>query len=239
MKKTKWLILGATFLGCSFAVLKNDCVILEEGCNIGNEFVSAFNQKKPIPFNLKTSKANSFLNSLKEDGLVTESGEIYSQPAVFKLASLLVKNETEIHFDTVVLEIKKQNNGFLVEYSNCDGLSTIFAENILDTTSVGTILKHDRKAYLSVAAENGEITNEITKMSYFFVEYEKDFITTRKSAYKKAKKNNFKVIMTADRLCYLNEIKPFCHDSINYAPSDGFYNLIYAFEGGVLLAEEL
>ena len=104
---------------------------------------------------------------------------------------------------------------------------------------MGALYQNKRDSFLSVASTNGEITNEITNTSYFFVSFEKDFITTKKKALETAKSKNFRIILMADRLCYIDEIKPYEKDGINFAPSDGFYNPLFAFEGGVLLAEKL
>lgn len=241
MLKTDWLIFGATFLGCSFALKKENCIILEEGCTLGSEFIANFNQKEPKPFTAKTNDGQKFLNLLKENNFVSDSGEIYAFPVLLEFSKLVsYKDEIEIHFDTVVTSIEKENDGFLVEFSNCNGIQTIFANHILDTTSKGALYQNKRDAYFSTVVENnGEIYNEITNLSYVFVPFDTDFTKTRENVLKKAKNLNAKIMMLSNCLCYRNEVKPYEKDEINYAPSDGFYNPLFAFEGGVLLAEEL
>ena len=75
MRKTEWLIFGATFLGFSFAMKKENCVILEEGCTIGPEFVENFNQKEPKPFNPVTKDGEVIKNILLDKNFISETGE--------------------------------------------------------------------------------------------------------------------------------------------------------------------
>ena len=241
MRKTEWLIFGATFLGFSFAMKKENCVILEEGCTIGPEFVENFNQKEPKPFNPVTKDGEVIKNILLDKNFISETGEYYPTPMLFEFAKLIEKKQDiEIHFDTVVTAVSKENDGFLVEFSNCNGKQTIFAKNILDTTSCGVFRNNKRSAFFAAAVESkGEVKNEIMNINFIFVPFDKDFTETRKNVFEKAKKLGTKIMMLSNSLCYRDEVKPYCENDIHYAPSDGFYNPLFAFEGGVLLAEEL
>ena len=76
-------------------------------------------------------------------------------------------------------------------------------------------------------------------LNYIFVPFDTDFTKTRENIMSKAKNMNAKILMLSNCVCFRDEIEPYEKDGINYAPSDGFYNPLYAFEGGVLLAEKL
>ena len=241
MRKIDWLIFGATFLGCSFAQKIQNCVILEEKCTLCKEFIENFNEKTPKIFIPQTKDGKAFHDTLKKQKLVSESGAIYGLPALFEFAKPLSLNTLfEIHFDTVVTSINKEQDGFIVEYSNCDGLQKIFAKHILDTTSSGVLYQNTRPAYFAaVVDKNGEVKNEITGLDYIFVPFDTDFSVTREKLIEKAKALNSKILMMSNSLCYRDEVLPYEKDGIYFAPSDGFYNPLFAVEGGVLLADEL
>lgn len=229
--KTEYLILGASFFGAGFALKnKGKCVILEEGATVGKEFISSFNQKKPREILCKTELGDAFKIDLKKRGLLNKNGEIYAGPATFLLSEILLKSEAEVYFDTVVTKIEKINSEFKVTFLNIDGENQIFAKKIIDTTSFGAFNTLKRDTYFGAVAECGDIKNEITNLEFSYVKFEGDYMLARNNLLKKGGK----IIMFANSPCCFDGVYPSENEGFLSAPSDGFYNLLEAFDGGAL-----
>lgn len=238
MKYTPYLILSASFLGIGFAITK-DCVILEESSTIGNEFAASLCQKPAVKIPVSTVLGKNFEKELASRKFLNENGEIYTQSAVFLLSDFLLRANREIHLDTVVTHIEKQDNGFTVTYFNNEGEQQIFAEKVIDTTSCGVFHTKDRKKYAFALTNKGEVQNEITGLSYISVPFDDNWIKTRETLLQKSRQEDFSILLTANEFCCTDPYEPEETDGIVFAPSDGFYNPLAAFEGGASLAEKI
>ena len=242
MKETELFIVGATFAAIGIAdALGKQTVIAEETCVLGTEFAAAFNQKEPKKITCFTESGKTLEKQLAMRGLLNPNGEIYAQPAVFVLAKACIRQQIQLHFNTLVTEIKKLENGYKVTLFNCDGYQTILAKQVIDTTSTGVFKNKKREKWIcSAVAQNGQIKNEITDMQYIPIPLAESegWVEARKKTLAYAKEKNAKIVMIANAFCYRDRVQPTEQEGVLWIPSDGFYNLLDAYEGGAAYVQQ-
>lgn len=237
------LVIGATFCGCAIALNSNKNVIVaESGFVLGSEFAQSMNQKSPKNTKFRTDLGKKFECELKKRGLLSESGEIYAQPAVFVLAALLKEKGADVRLNTAVTDIQKIDNGYLVTLFEPEGFYSLTAKTVIDTTSTGVFGAFPREKYLCTTVQGkGDIQNEITGAGCSVIALKKEdtWISAREKVLKRAKTDGEKIIMTANAFAYRDEAGMQSAPYGTFLPSDGFYNLTDAFEGGAAYAEKL
>lgn len=242
MREADCLVIGASFAGAGFAAAAGkDVVIVENTCVLGKEFAAGLNQKPAKKMICKTKQGKNLENELKRRGLLNENGEIYAQPAVFVLSKLLLELKTEVRFHTVVTNIEHVGSGFEITLFNNEGISKMRAKQVIDTTSAGVFGKHKRRKFLcSAVAGQTELRNEITGMAYIALPLEEScgWMEAREKTLAYVQKNNLKIVMMANEFAYRDSAEPKETEGILWLPSDGFYNLLEAFEGGAAVAEQ-
>ena len=137
MKKVQLLIIGATVLGTAVALKEKDVMIIGNSMLCGAEFVQAY-KKTGVDMTL-VSDVGALYEPMRRMNIISDEGYVHLLPVGGVLASLLKEAGVYVSFFTQVFEISKSNNGFAVKVSNENGIETIFAEKILDTTSKGTM----------------------------------------------------------------------------------------------------
>ncbi len=237
------LVIGATFCGCAIALNSNKKVIVaESGFVLGSEFAQSMNQKRPKKTQFCTDLGKTFECELKKRGLLNENGEIYAQPAVFVLSSLLKEKGTDVRLNTVVTDIQIKDDGYLVTLFESEGFYNLTVKTIIDTTSTGVFCTFPREKCLCTTVQGkGDIQNEITGAgcSIVALKEEDTWYTAREKALKRAKTDGEKIIMTANAFAYRDQVNMQSAPYGTFLPSDGFYNLTDAFEGGAAYAEKL
>ncbi len=254
-KSVKTVIFGATFLGVSLTLSKSeDSIIIERSCLIGSEFVDSFNEKKRKKIHMNSIIGQHFSDTLKEKKILNENGDIYSVPAMFTLCNDIRENHIKILFSTEILAIEKINNQYRIKILNCEGISYIYAKNIIDTTSKGVlhneIAKINAGKYLNSIIYNDtnqaipEIsettTNGITKKTilHLKVGLETDWYTARNKLIEFLKENHdclngWKVSLMANTFAYIMPPTKIELDKNYYwYPSCSYYNLLEAFDKG-------
>ena len=234
------LIFGATFTGVS-AALNKDSLLIERTALIGSEFVDCLNEKPAKESGYK----NEFTETLKRKNAVNENGAVYLAAAMFELCDIIKKKGLKIMMLTEVIEIKKNNGLFEVLLFNCDGYSTVFTQEIIDTTSVGIL--HNKiesincQKYLNAVVFIGKdknypvdctvTTNEITKKDVLH------FPLPLNCEMPEAKKRFFnflKVKMPIDFKVIYVSIHITFSDYHTWVPSCSHYNLLDSFSAGLL-----
>lgn len=137
MKKVQLLIIGATVLGTAAALKEKDVMIIDNSMLCGAEFVQAY-KKTRVDMTL-ASDAGVLYEPMRRMNIISDEGYVHLLPVGGVLASLLKEAGVYVSFFTQAFEISKITDGFIVKVSNQNGIETIFAEKILDTTSNGTM----------------------------------------------------------------------------------------------------
>ena len=164
MKKVQLLIIGATVLGTAAALRKKDVMIIENSMLCGAEFVQAYRKTK-VDMSL-ISDVSELSEPMKNMNIISDDGYVHLLPVGGVLASLLLKNDIDVSFFTQVFEIKKTDSGFVIKVSNENGIETVFAERILDTTSNGSMHclfeEYDvrKSVCATLAGPSGEATDD-------------------------------------------------------------------------------
>lgn len=257
MKKQKFktAIFGATFYGISKLIGNpEDSILIERTLLPGSEFVDSFNEGLGKNIDTTSEFGNTFKNTLYAQGFLNQDGEIYPSPALFLLCDLLQKVPSNILFSTVITAIKEISEGYEITCFNCNGFSTVIADQIIDTTSTGIlhdeIKKIDVKKSLNIIVHKPAAAsvpclepifhNTLMDLDIFAFQLlpEDDYMTARKKLYtfwlnNRETLEDCKILLTANTFAYRMpftkiEVKP----NITWIPSCGFDNLLHAVDQG-------
>ena len=135
MKKFDIAILGATCYGISYAAsCKASCILIDKQISVGSEFVYSYKYAK-ADMNLKSENLNRIIGSMKTRKLIDENGNYHLLPLRGIISEFVLEKNLNIMFDTRIVKIEKENDLFCITLVNNNGISKIYAEKILDTTS--------------------------------------------------------------------------------------------------------
>lgn len=253
--KYKTLLLGATFYGISKLMKSpNDCILIERTSLIGSEFVDSFHRLDAKKTDVNSAFGRRFKEDLQSQGIMNCEGTIYPAPALYLFCGLLQEVPYNILFNTEITKIEKTETGYSIIIFNCDGFSTIYAKEIIDTTSAGVL--HDRiKSIKASKSLNVVIDRQMpvnsdyshylmfnhlmrTIVFQFPVAIEDDYSTAMNKLqlfWRNSMQGLYegKIILTANTFAYHMpytkiEIAPHYH----WIPSCGFHNLLHAIDEG-------
>lgn len=153
MKHISQLVIGASVLGSGAAVAaEKNSAVTEPGIVVGSEFVQAFRHR----YTETPSGASVCLyNEMMKRNAVSDDGRLHLFPISGILAYYLKNSGAEVRFAQTVVDISPENGGYIVTLCGESGIERIFAEKILDTTSLGAL--HD-------AAKNFKINKSLCAM---------------------------------------------------------------------------
>lgn len=249
-------IFGTTFLGLGAALRLENAVVIEKGGLFGTEFVNSYKVCEAKIINPKTELGINFLQNLKRRGLISDKGQIYPAPAVYVLSSYLKEKMPDILLMTTVTSIKKVDGYYEIMVYHSNGFETIYAKQILDTTTLGighnAAKKHKMKKYLNTIVYNPE-GNELEGLSFncqnelYTYTLSVKLNTSRYDAVealcgmeKVFAEHNLQISSIASDFAY--SIEP-CIEIVGegfvWNPSTGYTNLVEAFDRGIQFAEEV
>ncbi len=255
VKHYETVIFGATFLGFGAALSMEGAVaVIERGGLFGAEFVDCFKVHQNNEIKTVTQKGTDFFEDLKRRGLIGEDGGIYPAPSVYVLSSLLKNKSMDILLMTEVISIKKQTEYFEITIFNTQGFSTITAESVFDTTTLGT--GHDkgkkiqRKKSLNAILYNPD-NNELDNLHYnsmnglYYYHMSVAVDTSRYEALemlcakeKELSEKNMRISSIAQTFAYeMEPVTKKIEEKFVWIPSAAYNNLVEAFDEGVLVSE--
>lgn len=249
-------IFGATFLGLGAALELENVVVIEKRGLLGAEYVNSFKICEPKEIEVQTELGKTFAEDSINRGLVSESGDIYSAPAVYVLSSYLVKKHIDILQMTEVISLEKQDDYFEIKVYHSAGFETIYAKRIIDTTSLGvghnTALQYKIRKQLNSIVYNPD-TNEEDNLYYnkqnglytYVLPVEMD--VDRYDAVEQLcdmedvfVSNNLQISSIASEFSYIMEpCRVVIEEKFEWIPSVAYANLIEAFDKGVQIAKEV
>ncbi len=133
MLKTKYLVIGAGFLGLGFAFSHKNSIILEQTEILGGEFTNALRPFGKIEYP-QFDTARDFYAFSKENGII--AGDYCDNLKIMSvLCSYAEKNlKDRIFLDAMFLYAQKCDSGYIVSYRTNEGIKHIECEKIIDTT---------------------------------------------------------------------------------------------------------
>ena len=134
MKKVQLLILGTTVLGVSMALKHDDVLVVDDSMLIAPEFIHSY--KPCVDMNLKDDVPELY-HPMKKMNLITDDGRVHLIPVSGILSEMLKKNGTDVKFFSTVLDVKRNEDKYTVKILNKNGIETVVADRIVDTTSEG------------------------------------------------------------------------------------------------------
>ncbi len=264
MRCFKTLIIGATALGIGKACTLNseDTLVVDSSIICAHEFTACYKAGKINPKAPLSNAGKELLGKMQECNLIED--ENISVPSVSGiLAVMLLNSNSQVMFMTEVTNIEKTDKGFNVTLFSADGFTTVFAENIIDTTAKGTChslgegLPYTME-YTAIVTKirnteinsSGEYLGAVLKRCRFEGEYifsitvsEEDFISAREALHNLWQKcvekylPDFELDMTAHEFRY-SLPKSYCasvDEGFLFCPSASYNDILSAFEGGALL----
>lgn len=136
MLQAKRLVIGGTVLGCGMAMADPEGTLLvERGMVLGYEFTAALHE--PACSKASSPAGYDFLAALDTWGL-RHDGRLHLPPVAEMLAARLYEQSCRVLLYTEVLKIEPRNGGgWTLTLWNRDGMTSVAAEQIVDTTSEG------------------------------------------------------------------------------------------------------
>lgn len=146
MRYYKNIIIGATAFGIGKAcsLNSNSTLLIESGMICAHEFTASYKTGTICNLTSLSAYSEKLVSKAKACNLLY-NGKL-SLPSVSGiLAEMLLESQADVMLNTEISDIKKSDNGFLVTVFSKDGFETVFSENILDTSSKGTLHSYGEK----------------------------------------------------------------------------------------------
>ncbi|NMA45447.1 MAG: hypothetical protein GX945_02690 [Lentisphaerae bacterium] len=136
MLQIKRLVIGGTMLGCGLAMADpTGTLLVERGMVLGYDFSAALHQ--PSCPDATTPAGRELAEAMVAWGLFVD-GRVHLPPVADLLATRLHEQSCRVLLYTEVMKIAAgDGGGWLVTLWNRDGMSTVAAEHIVDSTSEG------------------------------------------------------------------------------------------------------
>ena len=136
MLQANRLVIGGTVLGCGLAMADPaGALLVERGMVLGYDYSAALHE--PACPEATTPTGRELADAMVEWGLLHD-GRVHLPPVADLLAARLHERNCRVLLYTEVLKIEAHNDGgWVVTLWNRDGMSTVAAEQIVDTTSEG------------------------------------------------------------------------------------------------------
>lgn len=128
------ILLGATAFSCGALEAGEDVLCIERGVLLAQEYCQGYvSMTLSTP---KTEKGRALYDELTARGLA-KNGRLHCPPVADVLARRLLEKGAAIWLNAEVLDISTVPGGFRVDVMAVDGLRTVTAARVIDTTSEG------------------------------------------------------------------------------------------------------
>lgn len=262
MRHVRMLFIGGSAFACGYALAHpEETLILARKIGLGEEFTAALH--RPYLAQPKTAEGQW----LYEETLKWEMrrGEILHQiPVTDLLAVMLDSRGCKVLFQTEVMSIQKQEDGWLVDIWNADGQTQVYADCVVETESFtksrlpegfpqdcvpekyafcAPMVLDKGAEFKEVEGEiflHGAARNEIIWYLPLPDEFEDDMLKIRPYLHKRYEtfRGKYPMTMGAEGGCvaaiYNKPISVPLDQNYFFCPSASFDHLMEAFEQGVL-----
>lgn len=254
MEKYKVAFIGGSAFSCGGAITYGDqAVILERNIVLAPEFAITLNKTKISE--AVTEDGVELYKELLRKGLL-KNGIVHLPPVSDILAILMAKKKCNVVLDCEIVSINKKNDVYEILFWACDGLNTIYAENIIDTTERGFMdvgNKYIVKQFLCGAVK-GNTKKLNDGENYFFIKglFDDEIIFVCKipprtdyhdarmifhDEWKKARLNNADLCLISEALKmsyeYVENAGLIVDNNYRWIPSGRYEDIMQAFEEGV------
>ncbi len=128
------IFLGATAMACGALEADKGALAIGRGVLLAQEFCQGY--VSPRLSEAKTPLGRDLQRELTARGLL-ENGRAHLPPVADVLARRLLEKGAHLYLDAETLDVRPVSGGFEVDVMAVDGLRTVTAERVIDTTSEG------------------------------------------------------------------------------------------------------
>ena len=130
------IVFGSGFVSLGYAATHENTLIIERTELIEKDFSAALNPGKNWDTKAKNKETDMLIKNLTDAGLIeNDKADVVTFPPF--ICDYVKKNDFKILLLTEVLSIEKKGDLFAVSVYNNEGIDTLFAKKILDTTAEG------------------------------------------------------------------------------------------------------
>lgn len=130
----KTIFLGATAMACGALETDKGALAIGRGILLAQEFCQGYvSPRLSAP---QTELGRDLQDELTRRGLL-ENGRAHLPPIADVLARRLLEKNAHLYLDAEALDVRPVSGGFEVDVMAVDGLRTVTAERVIDTTSEG------------------------------------------------------------------------------------------------------
>lgn len=130
------IVIGATFAGLGAAYAARDKVlVLESRSQIGYEFIGAYHPGDDWEMEKSLSaKGEELRSELVARGILSKEGKVYIPEVLPLIYHRVSQDNLPVLLMTEVIRVEKEDDCYLVEIYNSDGIAQLRAKRVLDTT---------------------------------------------------------------------------------------------------------
>ena len=156
----KTIFLGATAMACGALETHPDALGIGRGVLLAQEFCQGY--VSPVLSAPKTEIGRDLQAELTRRGLL-ENGRAHLAPIADVLARRLLEKQARLWLDAEPIDVRPVSGGFEVDVMASDGLRTVMAERVIDTTSEGLwrcarqLANYKKEAHVPLLKTNGFI----------------------------------------------------------------------------------
>ena len=131
MKEYELVVFGSTFFAAGVASeYKKSILVIEPKTKPGYEFIDTFHSGSISEYHPETNQGRKFLEYLNDNNLTDDSYILRWTPY---LSDVITKSSADYLLMTDILNVAKEDKGYIVTIFNSMGKSEIFAKKIIDT----------------------------------------------------------------------------------------------------------
>jgi|GEM_PF-1406131 len=139
---TELLVIGATFTGMGMALSDPDrSLVIESTAAVGSEFIAAFRPGVPVNRLFSDRRVLQFRDELMRRRAMDEAGRVHLPALAPICCSLLHQKKVRIRFLTRPMAVEYEQGKWKVTIISPAGVEVIVATNVVDTSSIGMMLR--------------------------------------------------------------------------------------------------
>ncbi len=125
------IILGASYYALGYESSHEDCLILEQSQTVGSEFHLAVR-----PVTVRDGASGPMCDIMREYGVLTPGtfDQLKAQAVVHEYASRRLEEGMQLVLDAHIISVSFSDEGVSVSFIDNEGISTVTAERLIDTT---------------------------------------------------------------------------------------------------------
>ncbi len=243
MKVYENVVIGCGYASIGYAIANKSTLILEKRQSADTSFYLPLKTFKKVDFTPKTECARQ-LNELFESKNLYKDGIQNTNAFESVFCEFILSKNINVLFKSTVISISKNKNLFEITYSSVNGLSKVFAKNVLDMRKGTadekflTVLFYSPRTLTDTTAFENQFNDCYIEKAFFQNGYALHFKVDINKSHIDAKEeflDKWKTLQTDCKILYLAPKFYYTYSQTTLPPKDAYFDSpIKALEQGYL-----